>query len=176
MATAPNNTKQDKVKINEQINASSVRLIGADGEQMGIVSIDDALDMAAQASLDLVEVSAQAVPPVCRIMDYGKYKYQLAKKAQEAKKKQTQTLVKEVKLRPKIEEHDFSFKMKNAIRFLQEHNRVKVTVQFRGREIAYAESGRKLLERVAEEVAEYGVVEGSPKLEGRFMMMVLAPK
>ena len=175
MATAPN-AKQDKVRVNEQINSSSVRLIDADGEQVGIVPINEALGMAAQASLDLVEVASQASPPVCRIMDYGKYKYQLAKKAQEAKKKQTQTLVKEVKLRPKIEEHDFSFKLKNIIRFLQEHNRVKVTVQFRGREIAYAEAGKKLLERVVTEVDEYGSVEGAPKLEGRFMLMVLAPK
>jgi translation initiation factor IF-3 len=175
MATAPN-AKQDKVRVNEQINAPSVRLIGADGEQIGIVSVTQAMDLAAQASLDLVEVASQATPPVCRIMDYAKFKYQQAKKAQEARKKQTHTLIKEVKLRPKIEEHDFAFKMKNIVRFLQERNRVKVTVQFRGREIAYADSGRKLLERVADEVAELGAVEGAPKLEGRFMLMVLAPK
>ncbi|MDR1396764.1 MAG: translation initiation factor IF-3 [Desulfarculales bacterium] len=175
MATAPN-VKQDKVRVNEQISAPSVRLIGADGEQIGIVPVAQAMDLAAQSSLDLVEVASQATPPVCRIMDYAKFKYQQAKKAQEARKKQTHTLVKEVKLRPKIEEHDFTFKMKNIIRFLQEHNRVKVTVQFRGREISYADSGRKLLERVANEVAELGVVEGAPKLEGRFMLMVLAPK
>jgi translation initiation factor IF-3 len=175
MATALN-VKQDKVRVNEQINAPSVRLIGAEGEQIGIVSIAQAMDMAFRASLDLVEIAAQATPPVCRIMDYAKYKYQQAKKAQEAKKKQSHILVKDVKLRPNIEEHDFTFKMKNIVRFLQERNRVKVTVQFRGREIAYADSGRKLLERVAAEVAELGVVEGAPKLEGRFMLMLLAPK
>lgn len=175
MATAPN-AKQDKVRINQQINVPRVRLIDAAGEQVGIIPIDQALDMAAQAGLDLVEVAAQADPPVCRIMDYGKFKYQQAKKAHEAKKKQTLVLLKEVKLRPKIEEHDFSFKLKNIVRFLEERNRVKVTVQFRGREIAYADAGRKLLERVAAEVGELGSVEGAPKLEGRFMMMVLAPK
>lgn len=175
MATAPN-VKQDKVRINQLINSSRVRLIDAEGEQVGIVPIDQALEMAAQAGFDLVEVASQADPPVCRIMDYGKFRYQQAKKAHEAKKKQVQVSLKEVKLRPKIEEHDFAFKLKNVVRFLQERNRVKVTVQFRGREIAYADAGRKLLERVAEEVSEYGMVEGAPKLEGRFMLMILAPK
>lgn len=175
MATAPN-SKQDKVRINEQIKSLRVRLIDAEGEQVGIIPTDQAMEMAASAGLDLVEVASVADPPVCRIMDYGKFKYQQAKKAHEAKKKQVQVLLKEVKLRPKIEEHDFSFKLKNIIRFLEERNRVKVTVQFRGREIAYADAGRKLLERVIEEVGEYGTVEGSPKLEGRFMLMVLAPK
>ena len=136
----------------------------------------DALELAKNQGLDLVEVASQADPPVCRIMDYGKFRYQQAKKAHEAKKKQTQILLKEVKLRPQIEEHDFSFKLKNIVRFLQERNRVKVVMQFRGREIAYAEAGRKLLERVASEVGELGVVEGAPKLEGRFMLMLLAPK
>ena len=175
MVTAQN-AKQDKVRINQQINSSRVRLIDAAGEQVGITPIDQALDMATQAGLDLVEVAAQADPPVCRIMDYGKFKYQQTKKAHEAKRKQAQVLLKEVKLRPNIGEHDFNFKLENITRFLQERNRVKVTVQFRGREIAYAESGRKLLERVASEVSEVGTVEGVPKMEGRFMLMVLAPK
>ncbi len=175
MTTAPN-AKQDKVRINQQINSSRVRVVDAAGEQVGVIPLDQALDMAAQAGLDLVEVAAQADPPVCRIMDYGKFRYQQAKKAHEAKKKQVQVILKEVKLRPKIEEHDFAFKLKNIVKFLQERNRVKVTVQFRGREIAYADAGRKLLERVASEVGELGTVEGAPKLEGRFMLMVLAPK
>ena len=153
-----------------------MRVIGDDGEQLGILQRNDAMNIAREAGLDLVEVAPNAEPPVCRIMDYGKFKYQQAKKAHEAKKKQTLVLLKEVKLRPKIEEHDFSFKLKNIVRFLEERNRVKVTVQFRGREIAYADAGRKLLERVAAEVGELGSVEGAPKLEGRFMMMVLAPK
>lgn len=153
-----------------------VRLVDADGEQRGIVSIEQALILAAEAGQDLVEVAPKAEPPVCRIMDYGKFKYQQAKKAQENKKKQAMTQVKEIKFRPKIEDHDFSFKLRNIIKFLEEHNRVKVTVQFRGREIAYAEAGRKLLERVAEEAAEVGVVDGTPKMEGRFLSMFLAPK
>jgi translation initiation factor IF-3 len=181
MATAPNvkqerPEKQDKVRINKQINSSKVRLIDALGQQVGIVPIDQAREMAAAANLDLVEVAAGADPPVCRIMDYGKFKYQQAKKAHEVKRRQTQIALKEVKLRPKIEEHDFTFKLKNILRFLEERNRVKVTVQFRGREIAYAESGRKLLERVIDEVNEAAIIEGAPKMEGRLMMMLLAPK
>lgn len=153
-----------------------VRLVDAEGGQVGIVPIEQALSLAAEAGLDLVEVAANADPPVCRIMDYGKYKFQQAKKAQEAKKKQAQTQVKEIKLRPKIEDHDFGFKMRNALRFLEEHNRVKVTVQFRGREIAHTEAGRKLLDRVVAEAAEVGVVDGTPKMEGRFLSVFIAPK
>lgn len=168
--------KTDRVRINQMIRVPLVRLIGADAEQVGIVPIDQALRLAAEAGLDLVEVAPNGEPPVCRIMDYGKFKFQQAKKAQEAKKKQTQTQVKEVKLRPKIEAHDLSVKMRNVIRFLEERNRVKITVQFRGREIAYAEAGRKLLERVTAEVGDLAVVEGTPKMEGRFLSMILAPK
>lgn len=153
-----------------------MRLVDAEGEQVGIVAIDQALHLAAEAGLDLVEVAPNAEPPVCRIMDYGKYKFQQAKKAQEAKKKQTQTQVKEIKLRPKIEDHDFGFKLRNIVKFLEEHDRVKVTVQFRGREIAYADAGRRLLERVIEEVGDLGTVEGSPKMEGRFLSVFIAPK
>jgi len=164
------------VRVNDLIRVPLVRLIDSVGEQLGIVSIDDALSKAAEAGMDLVEVAPNSDPPVCRIMDYGKYKYQQAKKAQEAKKKQSQTQVKEIKMRPKIADHDFSFKMKKVLTFLEGKDRVKVTVQFRGREIAYSESGRELLRRVAEEVQEIGQVEGTPKLEGRFMIMILAPK
>ncbi len=162
--------------MNDLIRVPLVRLIDSAGEQLGIVSIEDALRKAADASMDLVEVAPNSDPPVCRIMDYGKYKYQQAKKAQEAKKKQSQTQVKEIKMRPKIADHDFSFKMKKVLTFLQDKDRVKVTVQFRGREIAYSESGRELLRRVAKEAQELGQVEGTPKLEGRFMIMILAPK
>ena len=164
------------MRVNDLIRVPLVRLIDSAGEQLGIVSIEDALRKATEASMDLVEVAPNSDPPVCRIMDYGKYKYQQAKKAQEAKKKQSQTQVKEIKMRPKIADHDFSFKMKKVLSFLEDKDRVKVTVQFRGREIAYAESGRELLRRVAEEAQEVGQVEGTPKLEGRFMIMILAPK
>lgn len=153
-----------------------VRLIAEDGEQLGIVQIDEARRVATEAGLDLVEVAPNAEPPVCRVMDYGKYKYQQAKKAQEAKKKQSQTQLKEIKMRPKIEDHDFGVKMNKVLSFLEERNKVKVTVQFRGREIAYTDAGRRLLLRVAEEVGEVAQVEGTPKLEGRFMTMMLAPK
>ncbi|MBI5523247.1 MAG: translation initiation factor IF-3 [Desulfarculus sp.] len=168
--------KQDRVRVNQLIRTPLVRLVDAEGEQVGIVAIDQALHLAAEAGLDLVEVAPNAEPPVCRIMDYGKFKFQQAKKAQEAKKKQTQTQVKEIKLRPKIEDHDFGFKLRNIIKFLEEHDRVKVTVQFRGREIAYADAGRRLLERVIEEVGDLGTVEGSPKMEGRFLSVFIAPK
>ena len=174
MAIAKQTT--DRVRVNQLIRVPLVRLVGADGEQVGIVPIEQALRQAAEAGLDLVEVAASADPPVCRIMDYGKFKFQQAKKAQEAKKKQTQTQVKEIKLRPKIEAHDLAVKMRNVLRFLEEHNRVKVTVQFRGREIAYAEAGRRLLERVTVEVGDLAVVEGTPKMEGRFLSIFLAPK
>ena len=153
-----------------------MRLIDAEGQQLGIVTVEEALKVAAAASQDLVEVAPQAEPPVCRVMDYGKYKYQQAKKLQEGKRKQAQTQLKEIKFRPKIEDHDFAFKMRNVKRFLEEHNRVKITVQFRGREIAYTDAGRRLLERVAEDVAELANVDGNPSLEGRFMIMILAPK
>jgi translation initiation factor IF-3 len=173
---AISNKQQDRVRVNEQIRLPQVRLVDAEGGQVGIVAIDQALRMAQEAGLDLVEVAPSAEPPVCRIMDYGKFKFQQAKKTQEAKKKQSQTQVKEIKLRPKIEDHDFGFKMRSVKRFLEEHNRVKITVQFRGREIAYAEYGRKLLARVEIEMAEVATVDGTPKMEGRFLSMILAPR
>ena len=157
------------------VRAPFVRLIDGEGNQVGIVPNEEAQRIATEAALDLVEVAPSADPPVCRVMDYGKFKYQQAKKLQEAKKKQVQTQVKEIKFRPKIEDHDFNFKLKKVLKFLGERNRVKVTVQFRGREIAYSNLGRDLLKRVVEEVGEEGTVVGTPKLEGRFMTMVLAP-
>jgi len=164
------------VRVNESVRAPQVRLISADGEQLGVVSADQALKIAQEAGLDLVEVAPNAAPPVCRVMDYGKYKYEQAKKLQEAKKKQAQTQVKEVKMRPKIDENDFQVKMRNVQRFLEERNRVKVTVQFRGREIAYAEAGERLLARVAENVQEMASVDAPPSRMGRLMHMILAPK
>lgn len=164
------------MRVNSQIRSPLVRLVDAEGEQVGVVSVEQALSNAAEAGLDLVEVAPNAEPPVCRVMDYGKYKYQLAKKAQEGKKRQSLTQVKEVKLRPKIEDHDFGFKMRNARRFLEERNRVKITVQFRGREIAYPDLGRVLLRRVVEDLADVGQADGDARMEGRFMHVFITPK
>jgi translation initiation factor IF-3 len=165
-----------RVNINNHIRANTIRLIEDDGEQGGIVSLTDALAKAEAAGLDLVEVAPNSDPPVCRIMDYGKYKYQQSKKAQESKKKSTVIQVKEVKIRPKTEEHDYQFKLRNVIKFLNESNKVKVSLMFRGREIAHARLARGLLERIAKDVADIGTVEQMPKLEGRNMTMMLGPK
>lgn len=143
---------------------------------MGIMPIDQALAAAAENGLDLVEVSPQAKPPVCRIMDYGKFKYQQQKRAAEAKKKTARVEIKEVKLRPKTETHDFKVKVKNVRRFLESGNKVKVTIMFRGREVTHPQFGRDLLQRVSEEVSDIGTVESFPSMRGRFMHMVMAPK
>ncbi len=158
------------------IRAAEVRLIGPDGEQIGILPLAEALAQAQAVNLDLVEVAPQANPPVCRIMAYGKFKYLQSKKTQEARKKQTVIQIKEVKLRPKIEDHDFSFKIKNIRRFLSQKDKAKVSLIFRGREIAHPQIGIDLLNRVAAEVADIGVVEQPPKIEGRNLTMVIAPK
>lgn len=158
------------------IRAREVRVVDDEGGQLGILSIGDALAAAEQRGLDLVEVAPDAQPPVCRIMDYGKYKYQQSKRAAEAKKKQTKVEIKEVKMRPKTEEHDFLFKAKNARRFLEEGNKVKVTIMFRGREVTHPEFGQRLIERIVAEVADCGHPESQPSMAGRFMTMVLAPK
>ncbi|RJX28517.1 MAG: translation initiation factor IF-3 [Desulfarculus sp.] len=168
--------KQQRVRVNDQIRSPVIRLVDAEGEQVGVVTLEQALANAVEAGLDLVEVAPNADPPVCRVMDYGKYKYQLAKKAQEAKKRQSFTQVKEIKMRPKIEDHDFGFKLRNAKKFLGERNRVKVTVQFRGREIAYTNLGAELLQRVIAELAEVGQPDGPPSMEGRFMHVFISPK
>lgn len=147
-----------------------------DGTQLGIVALEEALARAAEERLDLVEVAPKATPPVCKIMDYGKYKYLQAKKLQEAKKKQTTIQVKEVKIRPKTEEHDYQFKLRHIKRFLSEKNKAKVTIMFRGREIAHAQLGLRVLERIVAETEEEAVVEQAPKLEGRNMTMILAPR
>jgi translation initiation factor IF-3 len=143
---------------------------------LGIVPLEEALARAAEEKLDLVEVAPKASPPVCRIMDYGKYKYMQAKKLQEAKKKQTTIQIKEVKIRPKTEEHDYQFKLRHIKRFLSEKNKAKVTIMFRGREIAHSELGLKVLERIIADIEEEGTVEQSPRLEGRNMVMILAPR
>ena len=158
------------------IRASEIRLIGADGEQVGIMPLAEALSRAVEAHLDLVEVAPQANPPVCRIMDYGKFKYLQSKKTQEARKKQTVIQVKEVKFRPKIEDHDVAFKVKNIRRFLAQKDKIKVSLIFRGREIAHPQIGVDLLKRVAAELEDIGTIEQAPKIEGRNLTMIIAPK
>ena len=152
-----------------------MRLIDQDGEQKGIVSIEEALRFADDAGMDLVEVAANAKPPVCRIMDFGKYKFEQSKKQQEARKKQKQIQVKEVKFRPGTDEGDYQVKLRNLIRFLNEGDKTKVTLRFRGREMAHQELGAKLLRRIEDDLAEYGAVEQRPKMEGRLMVMTMAP-
>ncbi|UCD86197.1 MAG: translation initiation factor IF-3 [Deltaproteobacteria bacterium] len=164
-----------EVRVNKRIRASEVRLIDPDGVQLGVFPIGEALTAATDRGLDLVEVSPKSNPPVCRIMDYGKYKYQQKKKLQEAKKKQSVIHIKEVKLRPKIEEHDLQFKLRHIERFLSEGDKVKVTVMFRGREITRKELGQALLERLVEETKELGTIDQSPKQEGRNLVMFLSP-
>jgi translation initiation factor IF-3 len=152
-----------------------VRVIDPDGEQIGILSIDQALKTAEELGLDLVEVAPMARPPVCRIMDYGKFKYEEQRKAREARKKQHQVQIKEVKMRPEIEDHDFDFKTRHARRFLEEGNKVKVTMMFRGRQMAHPEIGREVMDRVIKEIQDVGKVESPPAMEARSMTMVLAP-
>jgi len=151
-------------------------VIAADGGQLGIMPPEQALRLAIEAGLDLVEVSPESTPPVCRILDYGKYRYQINKKAQEARKKQRVIQVKEVKFRPKTDEHDYEFKRNNIIRFLSRGKKVKATVIFRGRENQHRDIGYKILKRIREEVGEYGLVESEPRQEGPFLDMILAPK
>ena len=167
---------QPKAPINENISAREVRLIGADGQQIGVVSIDEALRAAEEAKLDLVEISADAVPPVCRIMDYGKHLFEKKKQAAAAKKNQHQQQIKEIKFRPGTEEGDYQVKLRNLVRFLNEGDKAKVSLRFRGREMAHQELGMELLKRVETDLAELGIVEQHPKLEGRQLMMVIAPK
>jgi len=162
-------------RINDRIRVSEVRLVGPEGEQVGIVRIEDALRLAAEADLDLVEVAPMARPPVCKLMDYGKFKYEAAQKAREARRNQTLTVIKEMKLRPKIDPHDYDTKKGHVERFLRAGDKVKVTIMFRGREQSRPELGFRLLQRLAEDVQELGFVESSPKQDGRNMIMVMAP-
>jgi translation initiation factor IF-3 len=164
------------VRVNERIRIKEVRVINPDGEQLGILPIQEALQTAQNLGLDLVEVAPEAKPPVCRIMDYGKYRYEQSKKSREAKKKQTIIQVKEIKLRPKTEDHDFQFKARHAERFLKDGNKTKVTMMFRGREMVHLDRGRLQLDRFAEALKEVAVIEQPARLEGRNMVMVLGPK
>lgn len=151
-------------------------MIGANSEQLGIISLHEALTLAESQQLDLVEVSPTAVPPVCRIMDYGKFKYQQSKKLQEARKKQVQVVVKEVKLRPKTDEHDLDFKIKHVRRFLEEGNKAKITVVFRGREITHMNLGQVALDKFVDALKDIAIIEVRPKMEGRSMFIIVAPK
>ena len=162
-------------RINDRIRVPEVRLVGPNGEQVGIVRVEDALRLAAEADLDLVEVAPMAKPPVAKLMDFGKYKYEAAMKAREARKNQVNTVIKEIKLRPKIDPHDYGTKKGHVERFLKGGDKVKVTIMFRGREQSRPELGFRLLQRLAEDVLELGTVESAPKQDGRNMVMVIAP-
>ena len=168
-------TINERTRVNQQIRISPVRVVDPQGEQIGILPIEQALQIAEEQGLDLVEVAPLARPPVCRIMDYGKFRYEEQRKAREARKKQHQVQLKEVKMRPGIEDHDFDFKLRHARRFLEEGNKVKITMMFRGRQMAHPELGREVLDRVVQEVADVGKVESNPTMEARSMTMVLAP-
>jgi translation initiation factor IF-3 len=162
-------------RINDQIRAREVRLVGPEGEQVGIVPLAQALKLAEDTDLDLVEVAPMARPPVCKLMDYGKFKYESAQKAREARRNQALTVIKEMKLRPKIDPHDYETKKGHVVRFLKAGDKVKVTIMFRGREQSRPELGFRLLTRLAEDVSELGYVESAPKQDGRNMIMVMAP-
>ena len=162
-------------RLNDEITSREVRLIDAQGQQVGIVPLAQAKRIAEEADLDLVEVSPNAKPPVCRIMDYGKYRFEQSKRQQEARKKQKQIQIKEVKFRPGTDEGDYQVKLRNLIRFLSDGDKTKVTLRFRGREMVHQDLGLKLLQRVEANLQEYGTVEQRPKLEGRQMVMVIAP-
>lgn len=169
--------REVRARVNELIKENEVRVIDADGQQVGVIRIKEALALAEEAGLDLVEVSPNAEPPVCRIMDYGKYRYEQSKKQAEAKKKQAVVEVKEIKLRPKTEKHDLDFKVRNIRKFLAQKNKVKVTLRFRGREIVYADTiGITLLNQIAESLEDVAVIVQPPTMEGRQMAMYVAPK
>ncbi len=164
------------MRMNSRINVQEVRLIASNGDQVGVVDTVKALEMAKEEELDLVEIVPNQKPPVCRIMDYGKYKFDSQKKAHAAKKKQKQTQVKEIKFRPNTEEADYQVKLKSLIKFLNGGDKAKITMRFRGREIAHQVIGRDFLDRVQKDLDEYGIVEQIPSFEGRQMVMVIAPK
>ncbi|MGJ3493158.1 translation initiation factor IF-3 [Piscirickettsia salmonis] len=167
---------QKKPRVNDEIREKEIRLIGADGEQVGVMTSRDALKHAEEVSLDLVEISPNAKPPVCRVMDFGKFMFEENKKRSAARKKQKQMQVKEVKFRPSTDVGDYQVKLRNLIRFLNDGDKAKVTLRFRGREMAHQELGLELLKRVEIDLNEYGIVEHRPKLEGRQMVMVIGPK
>lgn len=172
----PKREEKNAHRINREILAPEIRLIGVEGEQLGVVKFGDALSKAEELEVDLVEIAPTADPPVCKLMDYGKFKYQEQKKAHEAKLKQKVIQVKEVKIRPGTDDGDYDVKLRNLMRFLEEGDKAKVTLRFRGREMAHQELGMKMLERMRDDLAELSQVEQMPKLEGRQMVMILVPK
>lgn len=167
--------KEEGPRINNQITAEKVRVVDADGEMKGVISVTEGIKIAEDAGLDLVEVSPNADPPVCKVLDYGKYKYEQQKKANEARKKQKTVDIKEIKIRPTIEDHDYGVKLKAARKFLSDENKVKVTLRFRGREMAHQELAKQVIDRFKEDLADLSKVEFEPKMEGRQMIMILAP-
>jgi translation initiation factor IF-3 len=169
------NQNKDEHRINERIRVPQVRLIDEQGNQVGVVATQEALQMARERGLDLMEVSPNAQPPVCKICDYGKFKYEKKKKEHEAKKKQTVIKVKEIQLRPQTEEHDLEYKFKNVRQFLEEGDKAKITIMFRGREISYVDQGFKMMKQLSEMVKDIAIVEAAPKLEGKKLIMILAP-
>ncbi|RAU21685.1 translation initiation factor IF-3 [Paramagnetospirillum kuznetsovii] len=173
MQTPP---KNDGPRVNREIDVRSIRLVGADGEMIGVVTLREGLTMAEEAGLDLVEVSPNADPPVCKILDFGKFKYEDQKKKNAARKKQKVIEVKEIKLRPNIDDHDYDVKMRSMKKFLEEGDKVKVTLRFRGRELAHQDLGMIVLEKVKVDLDALGKVEQHPKMEGRQMVMVIAPR
>ncbi len=171
-----NKKQQSGTRVNDEIRGTELRVISEDGDQLGIISAEEALRIAQERGLDLVEVAPNGNPPVCRIMDYGKYLYMEQKRAQQAKKKQKRIQVKEMKFRPKIDEHDYNFKKNHVLRFLKGGDRVKVTIRFRGRELAHKDKGYEILKRLKEELAEYGTPEKDPVFEGIHMVQIFVPK
>ncbi len=178
IARRPHNappTRDTGPRVNDKVRAPEIRLIGPEGENVGVVSPARAMELAEQAGLDLVEISPNAKPPVCKIMDFGKFKYEQQKRESEARKKQKTIEVKEVKFRPNTDTHDYEVKMRNVFKFLENGDKVKVTLRFRGREMAHQDLGRTLLQRISEDVKEIGKVENMPKMEGRQMVMMIGP-
>ncbi|MBO6790117.1 MAG: translation initiation factor IF-3 [Dinoroseobacter sp.] len=178
MARRPHNappTRDTGPRVNDRIRATEIRLIGAEGENVGVVSPREGMKLADEAGLDLVEISPNALPPVCKIMDFGKFKYEQQKRESEARKKQKIIEIKEVKFRPNTDTHDYGVKMRNVFKFLENGDKVKITLRFRGREMAHQNLGRELLERVAEDTKDVGKVENFPKMEGRQMIMLIGP-
>ncbi len=169
-------SKADEPRVNGEINTATVRLVDQNGNMVGVIAVNEAMRMAEQASLDLVEISPNASPPVCKILDYGKYKYEAQKKAHEARKKQKVIQIKEIKLRPTIDKHDLDIKVRNVMGFLDEGDKVRITLRFRGREMDHQELGMQVLERVQEALKDLAKIEQSPRTEGRQIVMTVAPK
>ncbi|MEI6610113.1 MAG: translation initiation factor IF-3 [Deltaproteobacteria bacterium] len=164
------------LRINREIKSTTVRVIAEEGQQLGVITLDEAIANAERVGLDLVEVSANTEPPVCKIMDYGKYRYKQSKKLHDAKKSQTVIHIKEIRLRPKTEEHDIQVKIKHIKKFLDKHDKVKISMMFRGREIAFTEIGRKMMDEIKSELVNDCIIDQEPRLEGRNMVMIVSPK